>query len=377
MLKSSGQLPREIFWSLLFPIIFLNGWLLWLLFNFLEPFTSILITAALFAFLLDFPIGWLQKIGFKRGWAVALVFLLALLILATLGLIIIPLLVQQLSELLSNLPQWIESGSQQLQNLEQWASEQQLSLELNQELAFNLGKVFTQAAQKLSEALKSLSSQIFNIIFGTISSIFNILLILVLTLFLVLTGESVWIGIFSWFPTPWGLKLSQTIQQTFTQYFVSQAILAVILSIAQTIVFLLLNVPYAVLFGCGIGMTTLIPYASAFTIILVSLLLALQNLGLGVKILLVAIIVGQINDNVVAPRLTGGMTGLNPVWLIVVLLIGGKLAGILGLLIAVPLASVIKKSADQMRGIMSEAELALSNSEESRLGTPPNSTAGE
>ena len=124
-------------------------------------------------------------------------------------------------------------------------------------------------------------------------------------------------------------------------------------------------------------MTTLIPYASAFTIILVSLLLALQNLGLGVKILLVAIIVGQINDNVVAPRLTGGMTGLNPVWLIVVLLIGGKLAGILGLLIAVPLASVIKKSADQMRGIMSEAELALSNSEESRLGTPPNSTAGE
>ncbi|MDJ0578027.1 MAG: AI-2E family transporter [Xenococcaceae cyanobacterium MO_234.B1] len=377
MFKSSTQLPREIFWGLLFPIIFLNGWLLWLLFNFLEPFTSILITAALFAFLLDFPIGWLQKLGFKRGWAVTLVFLLALLILATLGLIIIPLLVQQLSELLSNLPQWIESGSQQLQNLEKWAIEQQLSLELNQELAFNLGKVFTQAAQKLSEALKSLSSQIFNIIFGTISSIFNILLILVLTLFLVLTGESVWRGIFSWVPMPWGVKLSQTIQQTFTQYFVSQAILAVILSIAQTIVFLLLNVPYAVLFGCGIGMTTLIPYASAFTIILVSLLLALENLGLGLKVLLVAIIVGQINDNVVAPRLTGGMTGLNPVWLIVVLLIGGKLAGILGLLIAVPLASVIKKSADQIRGIMTDAELALPNSEESRLGTPRNSTAGE
>ena len=368
MLKSSGQLPIYVVWGLLFPIIFLNGWLLWLMFNFLQPFTNILITAALVAFLLDFPIGWLQKLGFKRGWSTGLVFLLAILILATLGLIIIPLLVQQLNEFLSSLPQLMESGSQQLQNLEKWVIKQQLSFDLNQELAFNLGKVFTQAAQKLSETLQSLSSQIFNIIFGTINSIFNLLLTLVLTLFLILTGESVWKGIFSWFPKPWNIKLSQTIQQTFTQYFVSQAILAIILSVAQTIVFLVLKVPYAVLFGCGIGITTLIPYASAFTIILVSLLLALENLGLGLEVLFAAIIVGQINDNVVAPRLTGGMTGLNPVWLILALLIGGKLAGILGLLIAVPLASVIKKSADQMRGITipTEGELTLTNSAETK-----------
>ncbi len=364
MLKSSGQLPTYIFWGLLFPIIFLNCWLLGLMFNFLQPLTNILITAALFAFLLDFPIGWLQKLGLPRGLAVALVFILAILIVATLGLIIIPLLVQQLSELLSSLPQWIESGSQQLQILEKWAIEQQLSLDFNfnQELAFNLGKVFTQAAQKLSETLQSLSSQIFNIIFGTISSILNILLTFVLTLFLAFTGKNVWKGIFSWFPLPWGEKISQIIQQTFTKYFVSQAILAIILSVAQTIVFTVLQVPYAVLFGCVIGMTTLIPYASAFTIILVSLLLALQNLGLGLEVLVAAIIVGQINDNVVAPRLTGGMTGLNPVWLILALLIGGKLAGLLGLLIAVPSASVLKKSVDQIREISTEGTLALTNS---------------
>ena len=366
MLKPSSQLSIYVFWGLLFPIIFLNGWLLWLLFNFLQPFTNILITAALFSFLLDFPIGWLQKLGFPRGLAVTLVFIFAILLLATLGLIIIPLLVEQLNELLSSLPQLIKSGSQQLQNLETWVSEQQFSLDfnLNQELAFNLGKVFTQAAQKLSEALKSLSNQIFNIIFGTISSILNILLTIVFTLFLAFTGKNVWHGIFSWFPQPWGENLSQIIQQTFTKYFVSQAILAIILSVAQTIVFSVLQVPYAVLFGCVIGMTTLIPYASAFTIILVSLLLALQNLGLGLKILVAAIIVGQINDNVVAPRLTGEMTGLNPVWLILALLMGGKLAGILGLLIAVPSASVIKKSVDQIRENRADEELALLNSAE-------------
>ncbi|MGA1623003.1 MAG: AI-2E family transporter, partial [Synechocystis sp.] len=80
-----------------------------------------------------------------------------------------------------------------------------------------------------------------------------------------------------------------------------------------------------------------------------SLLLMLENFWLGVKILLAAVIVGQINDNVVSPRLMGNMTGLNPVWIIVSLFIGGKLAGILGLLIAVPLASVLKVTADRLR----------------------------
>ena len=369
MLKPGGQLPIYVVWGLLFPIIFLNCWLLLLLFNFLQPFTNILITAALCAFLLDFPIGWLQRLGVHRGLAITLVFIFASLLLVALGLTIIPLLVKQLNELLYSLPQLIESGSQQLQNLETWVNEQQLSFDLmsfdlNQELAFNLGKVVTQAAQKLSEAFKSLSNQVFNIIFGTISGILNIILTIVFTIFLAFTGGNVWRGIFSWFPQPWEDNLSQIIQQTFTKYFVSQAILAIILSVAQTIVFSVLQVPYAVLFGCVIGMTTLIPYASAFTIILVSLLLALQNLGLGLKILLAAIIVGQINDNVVAPRLTGEMTGLNPVWLILALLMGGKLAGILGLLIAVPSASVVKKSVDQLRGIKVEGELVLTKSVE-------------
>jgi predicted PurR-regulated permease PerM len=49
----------------------------------------------------------------------------------------------------------------------------------------------------------------------------------------------------------------------------------------------------------------------------------------------------------------GGMTGLNPVWIILSLFIGGKLGGILGLLIAVPIASVIKSTADTLRSSQS------------------------
>jgi predicted PurR-regulated permease PerM len=70
---------------------------------------------------------------------------------------------------------------------------------------------------------------------------------------------------------------------------------------------------------------------------------------LGLKVLLAAIVIGQINDNIIAPRLVGNMTGLNPVWIIISLFIGGKLGGVLGLLIAVPCASVVKIVVDTLR----------------------------
>ncbi|MDJ0530089.1 MAG: AI-2E family transporter, partial [Microcystis sp. M53600_WE12] len=61
-------------------------------------------------------------------------------------------------------------------------------------------------------------------------------------------------------------------------------------------------------------------------------------------------------DNVIAPRLVGGMIGLNPVWIILSLFIGGKVAGILGLLIAVPIASVLKSTIDIIRSQQREKE---------------------
>ncbi|ACK66531.1 protein of unknown function UPF0118 [Rippkaea orientalis PCC 8801] len=335
------QLPHWLRLSIIFPLVFLNTWLLFVLIDYLEPLGTILTTASLLAFLLDLPIAALEKWGIKRGWAITLVLLLALIILSLIALFLIPLIVEQLRELLSTLPQWIESGNQQINALKEWA--------ITENYPFDLASIITQFAEKLSLILKSLGNQFLSLIGGTLGTIFNSLLVLVLTVFLVLTGNSITQGIFSWIPRPWNTRIQESLRKTFESYFATQAILAGILSIAQTIVFLFLQVPYAVLFGVTIGVTTLIPYASAITIIIVSVLLIFQNFQLGITALFLTIIVGQINDNVISPRLMGDMTGLNPVWIVVALFIGGKFAGVLGLIIAVPLASVIKTTVDMVR----------------------------
>ena len=101
-----------------------------------------------------------------------------------------------------------------------------------------------------------------------------------------------------------------------------------------------------------IGFTTLVPYASAVSIVSVSAVLAVQDPRTGLELLAAAIVVGQIVDQVIQPRLMGSIVGLQPAWLLIALPIGarvGALYGIgdlLGLLLAVPVASCIKTLAD-------------------------------
>jgi predicted PurR-regulated permease PerM len=96
-------------------------------------------------------------------------------------------------------------------------------------------------------------------------------------------------------------------------------------------VFLLLQIPFGLLFGLTIGFASLIPFGGTLTVIVISSLLALQNIWLGLKVLLVAIVVGQIIDNAIAPRLMSGMTGLNLAVVFISVLTGSQLGGLLRL----------------------------------------------
>lgn len=368
-----SKLPHQLSFGLIFPLIFLNGWLLLVLVQMLQPLPSILITAILIAFLLDYPIRFLQERGINRGIAVAVVLLLFLLLLATLVLFLGPIILRQANELLIRLPDWLKSGQQQLQSLENWAIAQQLPIDLS--------RTYTQLIERLTSILRSLTSQVFSLIFNTIGSIVNVFLTLVFSIFLVWRGERLWNGILSWFPEQWNRLIRQSLPYNFERFIAGQVILAMIIAIAQTTAMLILRVPLAQLFGFGIGAASLIPFGGTTCIVAVSSLLALNNFWLGVKVLVVAIIINQIVENVLGPRIVGELTGLNPVWMLISLDIGVKVGGVLGLLVAVPIASFIKVTFDTIRAssfrnpiVPSAAEIAP-GSQENEKPTNPISTS--
>jgi predicted PurR-regulated permease PerM len=337
-----SKLPRWLNLGLAFPIAILNGWLLIQFLRYFQPLVNVVSIAILLAFVVNYPIKFLHRRGIPRNLSIAFVLLLSVLILGAVGVILVPLIFQQLNELVYILPSWIDSGSKQLDAFQIWASNQQ-------QLPLNLSSLGTQLLEKLSSQFQTFTGQILGFAFDTIGVLFNLILTVVLTIYFVFNGEGLWDGVYGWLPPHISPKIRGFLREDFQNYFIGQATLGAILAVVLTLSFVALGIPLALLFGIAIGFFSLIPFGTGIGISIVSLLVALQNFWLGVEVLGLSLAIDQINSNIVAPRILGNLTGLNPVWVVISLLLGSKLGGVLGLLIAIPLASFIKDVVDAWR----------------------------
>lgn len=338
---SDLKLPRWLKLGTIFPIVFVNAWLIILLLQYLQPITSMVVFASLLAFLLEFPVVFLEQRGLGRSWAISVVLLLALALASSISFILGPLIFQQLVEFTNRLPDWLDKIDQQLQVLNDQSVVQNLPLDL--------GNLSAQLIQQTSTALKSVTSQLISLTVETISSTVNLLITLILSILLVISGPRLWRGLISWLPKLWRDRVQASLQPSLQNYFAGQAIIALVLGVVLSVAFTVLQIPFGLLFGVAIGIASVIPFGGTVSIVVVSGLLAFQSLGLGLKVLITAILLGQVNENVVAPRLIGGMTGVNPAVVLIAVLVGAKVAGFLGLLLAVPTASFIKRIGDMMR----------------------------
>lgn len=328
-------------WGLLFPLIALNFWVLLLVYDYFRSIITVFILATLLSFILDYPVRFLRRYGIKRTVAVACVIALTILFLFVIILTVIPLIFEQLNELASRLPTWIKSGIDQIEGFHTWA--------ISRNLPIDVSAISSELGNRLSTQLQAFMGQILNILLGAAGSLVDLLLTLVLTFYLLLHGDRLWDGFFHWFPPRFSEQLRESIGVNFHKYYAGQATLALLMGITMIVAFLILNVPFGLLFGLAVGIMTLIPFGALFSIWTVGLLMILNNFGFGLTVLIVALILDQIIESGIAPRLLGGFTGLNPVWILLSLLIAARIGGVLGLLVAVPLASVIKNMVDWLK----------------------------
>jgi predicted PurR-regulated permease PerM len=337
-------LPPWLRFSLALPLLVLNLWVLRQLLLPLAPFPALFVTAALLAFLLDIPCRWLVQRGLPRPLALSLVLGLAFGGVALVTIWLLPRLVQQLDELITALPGWLAEGEVLLGRLQEWA--------MARGLPSDFGDISSDLITRTSKIATQLSQRLLGLLGATVGLTVNVVIVLVLSVFLLVGGERIAAGLAAWLPPGVRDLVTGTLDRTFRGYFGGQVLLALILSGLQMVLFTLLGIPYGVLFAVAIGFTTLVPYASALTIVLVSALLALEDPRQGLEVLAAAITVGQVVDQVIQPRLMASIVGLQPAWLLISLPIGARLGSLLGLgellglLLAVPLASCGKTFLD-------------------------------
>ncbi len=337
-MNSLQKLLQWLVITMLFPLGFLNIWLLVKIFQYFQSLITILVLATLLAFILNYPVRFVQERGIKRDLAVALVFLPTLVILVILGTILVPMLLTQFQEMAKVLPQWLDSGNEKIALLNDWA--------LNHGLPVNLTEMVSQLIDRFPTELESFAKKFFSIVLSAIDSISELLVTVVFTFYILLDGERIWQGIFQKLPSSLTAKVKNSLSSNFQNYLIGQIVLSFLVGCAMTTMFLALKVKFGLLFGLTIGIMALIPFGDVISLGTIALLVASHDFWLGVRILAIATAIDQIIDQIIAPRLLGRFTGLRPIWVLISLLIGTSVGGLLGLLLAVPLAGFIKDAAD-------------------------------
>ncbi|WP_052001780.1 AI-2E family transporter [Lyngbya aestuarii] len=303
-------------------------------FEYIGELISILVTAGLIAFILNYAVAKLQRL-IPRGLAAALVYLVAALVVIVIALTVVPPVIIQGRQLITRLPELIESGKQQLAEFQAWGLERSLPIDvgiLQQKLLVNL--------QGKAEAIAATS---LGLVVGTFNWFIDFILILVIAFYMLLDGERLWDGITSFLSPKVRYIFTDCLARNLQGFVVGQFILGLFMAVSLTISFFLLKVPFFLLFAVFIGLLEIIPFVGAtLGIGTVTIIVAFIDWWLALQVLLVAIIFQQIKDNLVTPRIMGNITGLSPVIIFSSLLLGGRIGGLLGVILAIPLTGVIK-----------------------------------
>lgn len=340
-----NPLSRLLAIALVAPLTVLNAWAFSTIFGYFQSLLVILLSASLLAFLLNYPVGWLEKRGARRGPAAILVFLVVLLILCGLGVTLVPLAFTQAQQLVVRLPEWIDSGQHQLMRLDDRVNTLGLPISLD--------GLITQINTRLKGELQSVAGQTLNLALNltvvTVVRLLDVLLVIISTFYLLQHSQRIWVSLIEWLPTRFQEPFSETLRLSFQNYFIGQLITATCMAVGLISSFLVLKVPFGLLFGLTIGLMALVPFGGSVGIVLVTLLVALRDIGLAFQMLAVALIVQQIVENLIAPRVLGRVTGLNPFWVFISLLAGARVGGLLGVVMAVPTAVVLKEALMNVR----------------------------
>ena len=316
----------DISWGTIFKIgIFL------LSFYFLYLIRDILILtifALIFSVLFNPAIDFLQRKKIPRVLAVIFVYIGVFGIISLLIYLTAPLFVQEIQQFLQIFPQYFEKISPPLKGLGIQAFE---SME--------------QLISAFEKTLEKMASNIFSTLFAIFGGIFSTLFIITISIFLSLEENLVEGSLIFLFPKKYEnfvLDLWKKCQIKVSSWFGTRIIACLFVGVFSYFAFFLFNVKYSFALSLLAGSFNFIPIIGPIlTGILIFLIVSLDSISRAIFALIAFILIQQIEGNILTPILTKKFIGLPPVLVLISLAIGGRLWGILGAILAIPLAGII------------------------------------
>lgn len=169
------------------------------------------------------------------------------------------------------------------------------------------------------------------------------IIVLVIAFFMLIDGAKLWQLVLKLVPIQQRGRVAIAVQKNFVGFLRGQLLISLLLSAATFVVFALFQIPFSFLLAVTIGVFDLIPGIGAtLGVTFVCLIILVQSGWLtALKVLAICVILQQLQDNFVAPRVMQSTVHLSPVVVFLALLVGTRVSGLLGIVLAVPIAGVI------------------------------------
>lgn len=286
-----------------------------------------------------------SKTKAKRFSTLLIVYALFIGVISLVCVLIIPRVVKNIVDLVSNMPEYII-------NVEKWITELTttnkylVKYDISSYMQDTLNNSFKNANTYLGMGLK--------LLVGNLIDLSNILIKfitgIVISAYLLRDKENILLSIkkvlnvvFHEEKTKTIISFGGKVNKVFKQFVIGKSIDSIIVGLTCFVALLVLNIPYAIIISIIVGVTNMIPYFGNFIGLVPACLITLfasplKSLEVGIVILVLM----EFDGLFLSPKIVGGKIGLNPIWIILGITLGGAIYGVLGMFLGVPIVAVFK-----------------------------------
>lgn len=285
---------------------------------------------------------WLEKKRIPRIIAVLFLYLSFFALIIFILSLIVPFISMEINQLTQALPKFVASVTGALEKAQQSTNTRY----------FDFFSEIQNLLDSLSQFLQVTSQSVINLLVNIFGGLLSFVAIIIVSFYLSVMRGGITSFLKSIVPEKhenYVVGLWKRTEHKVGRWFQGQVLLALTVGVLVFVGLSLLNIKYALLLGLIAMALEIIPIAGPVISAIPGIVLAFaQSPTLGLWVLIFYIVVQQLENHILTPLILGKTLGLNPIIVILAILVGGQMAGILGIIISVPVAVVIVEILDDL-----------------------------
>jgi len=315
------------------------------------------VTGAAIAFIFNVPmraienqLEGMRKPGLRRGFSLILTIAALVLVVTFVVELLVPQIRLTIEALSQQIPAFVGNTAAKLVILmDENPDMKEFILDSFQLESIEWTSVLKQTLTVVSDSISSVMGSAVNVIGNLTGAIVNTVISIVFAIYclcrkeiLARQGRRIVYSLLSEHRADEVIRVLRLTNTTFSNFISGQCLEAVILGCLFAVVMAILKMPYIPLVSVVIAVTALIPVVGAFVGCIIGAFFILVNDPLqAVTFVVMFLILQQLENNLIYPRVVGTSIGLPGMWVLVAVTIGGELMGVGGMLVMIPLASVL------------------------------------